>query len=170
MSGDSARPLRPDGAPPRSGEDLGAGSPDPGRVRHRTVGASPRTIEFARKLRKEMSLPEVLLWRELRGKPLGLKFRRQFPVLGYVADFACLEVHLLIEVDGIAHNMGDRPEHDVKRDALLTDRGWIVLRIPAVDVLQDVGACAAAIVAHAASLRPLRPFEGAPPRSGEDWA
>ena len=142
-------------------------SDDPGRGRHRTVGADPSTIRFARKLRKQMTLPEVVLWRELRGKPMGMKFRRQFPVLGYVADFACTEVRLLIEIDGIVHDMGDRPEKDVRRDALLTDRGWQVVRIPAKDVLSDVGRCAASIVALAASIRPLRP-DGAPPRSGED--
>ena len=142
-------------------------SDDPGRGRHRTVGADPSTIRFARKLREQMSLPEVVLWRELRGKPMGMKFRRQFPVLGYVADFACTEVRLLIEIDGIVHDMGDRPEKDVRRDALLTDRGWQVVRIPAKDVLSDVGRCAASIVALAASIRPLRP-DGAPPRSGED--
>ena len=139
----------------------------PGRGRHRTVGADPSTIRFARKLRKQMTLPEVVLWRELRGKPMGMKFRRQFPVLGYVADFACTEVRLLIEIDGIVHDMGDQPEKDVKRDALLTDRGWQVVRIPAKDVLADVGRWAASIVALAASIRPLRP-DGAPPRSRED--
>ena len=142
---------------------------DRGRGRHRTVGAAPKNVAFARKLRSEMTLPEVLLWRELRGKPLGMKFRRQFPVLGYVADFACTEVRLLIEIDGIVHDMGDQPEKDVRRDALLTHRGWQVVRLPAKDVLSDVGRCTASIVALAASIRPLRP-DGAPPRSGEDYA
>lgn len=116
-----------------------------------------------------MTLPEVLLWRELRGKPLGIKFRRQFPVLGFVADFACVEVRLLIEVDGIAHDMGERPERDMKRDAMLTDRGWQVIRIAAKDVLGDAARVAASIIALAASLRPLHhPADGPPPRSGED--
>lgn len=115
-----------------------------------------------------MSLPEVLLWRELRGKPLGLKFRRQFAVAGYVADFACLDRRLLIEVDGIVHDMGDRPKRDERRDAALTALGWTVLRIPAADVLRNVGSAAASLVAHAQSFRPLRP-SGAPARSGEDF-
>lgn len=70
-----------------------------------------------------MSLPEVLLWRELKGQPLGVKFRRQFPVRGFIADFACLEVRLLVEIDGIAHDMGGRPERDERRDALLKADG-----------------------------------------------
>jgi very-short-patch-repair endonuclease len=134
------------------------------------LGADPKNIENARKLRREMSLPEVLLWRELRGKPQGLKFRRQFPVLGYVADFACVEIRLLIEIDGIVHDMGDRPQRDPKRDAVLTSHGWHVARIAAKNVLADPMACAASIVAFAESSRPLhhQPAAGGPPpRSGE---
>ena len=115
-----------------------------------------------------MTLPEVLLWCELRGKPLGMKFRKQFPVRGYVADFACVEVRLLVEIDGIAHDMGGNPERDVRRDDDLTISGWKVVRIAAKEVLADVVECAASIVALAASFRPLRPCE-APPRSGEDF-
>ena len=96
-----------------------------------------------------MSLPEVLLWRELKGKPLGMKFRRQFPILGFVADFACVEARLIIEIDGIVHEMGNRPERDVTRDAILTGKGWRVERIPAADVLKEVKVVAGAIVALA---------------------
>ncbi|WP_369821490.1 endonuclease domain-containing protein [Novosphingobium sp. CF614] len=124
-------------------------------------------MRLARKLRKEMTLPEVLLWRELRGKPRGLKFRRQFPIAGYVADFACVEVRLLIEVDGIVHDMGERPAHDARRDAILDASGWQVMRIPATTILADLTGTATSMVAFAESLRPLRPC-GAPPRSGEE--
>jgi very-short-patch-repair endonuclease len=78
-----------------------------------------------------------------------MKFRRQFPILGSVADFACVEARLIIEIDGIAHNMGNRPERDVTRDAILTGKGWRVERIPAADVLKDVKVVAEAIVALA---------------------
>ena len=140
----------------------------PRRVRHRTVGASEANVALARTLRQAMSLPEVLLWRELRGKPMGIKFRRQFPIAGYVADFACMEARLLIEIDGKAHDMGEGPEHDLARDVVLRGLGWRAVRYPARDVLADVGAVASSIVALAESTRPLRPC-GAPPRSGEDW-
>ena len=131
-----------------------------GRVRHRSLGAPEKTVKLARKLRKAMSLPEVLLWRELKGKPLGMKFRRQFGMLDYVADFACVEVRLLIEVDGIAHDMGNRPERDERRTKELECRGWRVIRIPATEVLKDANAVAQSIVAYAQSL-------GNPPRNGE---
>ena len=131
-----------------------------GRARHGTVGADPKTIKLARKLRKEMSLPEVLLWRELKGKPLGMKFRNQFGLLGYVADFACVEVRLLIEVDGIAHDMGDRQQRDEQRSAELEFHGWQVIRIAAKDVLKDYREVAESIVTYAVSLKN-------PPRNGE---
>ncbi|MCC6941238.1 MAG: DUF559 domain-containing protein [Novosphingobium sp.] len=157
--------------PPRNGE-VAARSADGGvgplRTHHRTVGASANQTAVARKLRREMTLPEVLLWRELRGKPPGIKFRRQFAIAGYVADFACLDRRLLIEIDGIVHNMGDQPQHDADRDAALIALGWTVIRIPAAEVLKDVCSAAASIVAFTGNLRPLRPC-GAPPRSGEDF-
>lgn len=128
------------------------------RSRHRTVGGDPKTIQLARKLRKEMSLPEVLLWRELRGKPQGMKFRNQFAVLGFVADFACVEARLLIEVDGIAHDMGDRPERDAQRTRILERQGWRVVRIAAQDVLKDYQVVAQSIVMHALSLKGPPPF------------
>jgi very-short-patch-repair endonuclease len=116
-----------------------------------------------------MTLPEGLLWRELRGKQTGLKFRRQFPVIDYVADFACVEVRLLIEVDGIAHDLGDRPARDARRDRILNEKGWHVVRIAAGDVLNDATAVAQSIVALADSLQPLHhPSDGPPPRCGED--
>ena len=134
---------------------------------HRTLGASSANIRRARQLRREMTLPEVLLWRELKGKPFGLKFRKQFPLFGYVIDFACVEVRLLIEVDGIAHGMGDNPQHDEERDAILMRKGWQVQRIAAKEALADPARCADAIVRLAESIRPLRPC-GAPPHSGEE--
>lgn len=111
-----------------------------------------KRIRRARAMRKDMSLPEVLLWRELKGQPLGMKFRRQFPVLTYYADFACLSARLLIEIDGIAHDMGDRPERDERRDTELTAAGWRVIRIPATEVLKDAKATADALVKHALAI------------------
>jgi very-short-patch-repair endonuclease len=70
---------------------------------------SPTALVAARRLRRTMSLPEVLLWTQLRGKPLGIKFRKQHPVGDYVVDFYCAEKQLAVEIDGIAHDMGDRP-------------------------------------------------------------
>ena len=85
-----------------------------------------------------MSLPEVLLWQQLRKEPDGVQFRRQHPAGPYVLDFFCATASLAIEVNGAAHNYGDRPDRDLQRDAWLSSQGVRVLRIPATDVLKNV--------------------------------
>jgi len=103
-------------------------------------------IARARKFRREMSLPEVLLWAELRGGRLqGLKFRRQHPAGPYVLDFYCAEKRLAVEVDGEMHALEERPSQDRIRDQQLAERGIKTLRIPARDVLQCVDGAIAAI-------------------------
>jgi very-short-patch-repair endonuclease len=93
---------------------------------------------LARRLRRSMSLPEVLLWRELRKKPNGLQYRRQHPAGPYVLDFFCASANLAIEVDGEAHNRGDRPERDHIRDRWLETQGVRVVRISANDILKNL--------------------------------
>jgi very-short-patch-repair endonuclease len=85
-----------------------------------------------------MSLPEVLLWQQLRKKADGVQFRRQHAAGPYVLDFFCATANLAIEVDGEAHNRGDRPEQDTARDEWLRDRGITVMRISAIDVLKNL--------------------------------
>jgi very-short-patch-repair endonuclease len=98
-------------------------------------------------------LPEALLWRELKGQPDGIRFRKQHPIRPYFADFYCAAAKLVIEIDGISHDMGDRPARDVERDAFLQSKGYRVLRIPASEVLADPGATAEAVVRVANPLR-----------------
>lgn len=117
------------------------------------------TIRNARRLRSEMSLPEVLLWQALRKRPGGLKFRRQHPAGPYVADFFCHEARLVIEIDGQAHGYGDRPIRDAERDRWFQELRFDVLRIPAEAVFDDLDAVVRGIVARASN---------PPPRSGED--
>ncbi|WP_430445167.1 endonuclease domain-containing protein [Sphingorhabdus contaminans] len=113
------------------------------------------SVARARKLRKEMTLPEVLLWRLLRGQPQGVKFRRQHPSSSIGMDFYCSDARLVFEVDGIVHDMGDNPERDLNRDAWLRSRGIETVRIPAADVLKDVNAVADGILRLALSRLPL---------------
>ena len=103
----------------------------------------------ARQLRRAMSLPEVKLWRVLRQRPEGLKFRRQHPCGPYVADFYCHEARLAIEVDGEAHNRGNSPQSDEQRDDWFSAKGLTVLRIPAVAILNELGAAVMGIVTTA---------------------
>jgi len=123
------------GNPPRNGEgdqpQAGGGGP--------TILSQPiKQVRRARKLRREMSLPEVLLWQALRCRPGGFKFRRQVPLAPYTVDFACLSARLVIEIDGEAHNRADVPRRDCVRDADLRDQGFVVLRVTARDVLADL--------------------------------
>ncbi len=111
------------------------------------------TQRRASRLRQSMTLPEVLLWRELRKRPDGLKFRRQHPAGDYVLDFYCAEVDLAIEVDGAAHDCGEVAEKDERRDTWLQANGVTLLRIPARQVLRDGTLVVEAILAAAESLR-----------------
>jgi very-short-patch-repair endonuclease len=96
------------------------------------------TVLHARALRRDMTLPEGMLWQVLRTRPGGLKFRRQHPIGRCVVDFYCPAARLAIEIDGESHSMGDRPERDQRRDLWLRDQGIQVLRLAAADVIQDL--------------------------------
>ena len=130
---------------------------------------APATLKRARALRKNMSLPEVLLWNVLKGKPNGLKFRRQHPYGRFVADFYCYQAKLIVEVDGASHDMGDRPAVDATRDSWFRGQGLNVLRIPATMVLQNVNDAVETIVATVAGFPLHRPTDGSPPPKGEEF-
>ena len=130
----------------------------------------PGTVERARKLRRAMSLPEALLWKHLRGKPLGVKFRNQHPCGAFVADFYCHQARTIIEVDGISHDMGDQPEFDRQRDHMMEASGLKVIRIPASDVLRDPVAVAESIVALCLNTPPPSALRAATSPSGGDFS
>ncbi len=106
--------------------------------------AKRSTVVRARRHRRTMSLPEVLLWRELRNS--GLKFRRQHPVGDWVVDFYCAAAKTAIAVDGIVHDMGRQAARDHKKAEFLQSKGIALLRISAKDVLADCGVAAEEIV------------------------
>ena len=112
------------------------------------VTAPKKTVMRARQLRKAMSLPEILLWRILKARHDGLKFRKQHPIGPYILDFFCFEHSIAIGIDGQSHDMGDRPERDVARDAWLAARRIKVIRIAAKDVLADPDAVAQSLIDH----------------------
>ena len=81
---------------------------------------------FVRHLRKTLTDAENLLWSRLRRRQLGgFRFRKQHPIGAYVADFACVEQKLVVELDGSQH-LDSR--HDAARDACLREHGFRVLR------------------------------------------
>ena len=132
-----------------------------------------RSVKSARKLRRELSLPEVILWQVLRKQPDGLKFRRQHPSGPYILDFFCSDARLAIEVDSEAHNRGDRPQRDAARDAWFASAGVETLRISAADVLNDLQSVLIYVVHQAQSRVALHHpavADGSPPpdKLGED--
>ncbi len=129
---------------------------------------TPKSLANARKLRRKMSLPEGLLWQQLRQRPMGVKFRNQHSVGGVVVDFYCAQSRLVIEIDGISHDMGDRPERDFRRDGWLRSQGFEVVRIPAADVLHDPSAVAASLVSLCLASPPPSALRAATsPRGGD---
>lgn len=76
-----------------------------------------------------MTPQESRLWDLLRNRALGrLKFRRQQPIDGYVADFCCFEKRLIIELDGAVHDIQDQKIYDQERDSFLRNQGFKILR------------------------------------------
>lgn len=110
-----------------------------------------------------MTLPEILLWRQLRQHPGGYRFRKQHPLGAYALDFACVRARLAIEVDGEAHERGDRPARDEIRDDWVLNHGFATLRIPTTEVLKNMEGVIIAIV-EACQTR----GKPTPPRAGED--
>jgi very-short-patch-repair endonuclease len=84
-----------------------------------------RSLALAKRMRREPSATERLLWKMLRDRRLGgLKFRRQVPVGRYVADFVCMRHRLIVEADGPFHEA----EYDEVRDAWLRSQSFRVMR------------------------------------------
>ena len=93
----------------------------------------------AKKMRRVMTDAELKLWNELRAHRLmGMGFRRQVPIGPYIADFACAEHSIIIEVDGSQHGNDAAAMYDEVRSEYLRSRGWTVLRFWNEDVLRDI--------------------------------
>ena len=137
--------------------------------RHAMINGPGETVHKARRLRKAMTLPEGLLWRALRQRPGGFKFRRQHPAGVYVLDFFCAQARLAVEVDGSGHDGAAAAKRDEVRTQYLASQGIAVLRIAARDVLENLESVVRQIVACARRNLPLHhPADGPPPRSGEE--
>src|SRR5207248_2012082 len=104
-----------------------------GRVR----GAMSQRIDRARRLRRDQTDVERILWSRLRDRRLnGLKFKRQVPIDRYIADFRCADARLIAELDGGHHSANE--EADAKRTAVLESCGYLVLRYWHNDVTKNL--------------------------------
>jgi very-short-patch-repair endonuclease len=121
-----------------------------------------KTKKRARAQRASMSLPERVLWGQLRLKRTGLRFRNQHPAGPYVLDFYCHEARLCVEIDGQSHDFTSA--HDERRDRWLASQGVRTPRISAQDVLRNLEGVLQYIVAEARApsdaLRASAPPEG----------
>ena len=109
---------------------------DPNNLWHYNKGLR----RFANQNRKDMTKAEACLWKFVLSKRQmhGYQFRRQRPVLNYIADFMCKELMLIIEVDGLTHQWEEIAENDEKREEALKEVGFTVLRFNDEDVLEQI--------------------------------
>ncbi|MDO9434980.1 endonuclease domain-containing protein [Hydrogenophaga sp.] len=121
----------------------------------------------ARALRRDMTDAERKLWSGLRGEQLGVKFRRQHPQGRYIADFACLDPMLIVELDGSQH--ADNLAYDTTRDAFFKAQGFVVLRFPSNAPFQNLDGLLNAILHQLSSLAGVAPIPTFPQRGkGQD--
>jgi very-short-patch-repair endonuclease len=99
-----------------------------------------RLKKFARENRKDLTKAEACIWKYLlSGRSLmGYQFRRQRPVLNYIADFMCKELMLIIEIDGYTHQFEHVAKNDIIRTKKLNAIGFTVLRFSDEEVLNDI--------------------------------
>ena len=106
-------------------------------MRNRIIPYNPKLKQIARRLRKNSTLSEILLWKVIKGRKIkGYEFHRQVPIDKYIVDFYCHELMLAIEVDGISHI--DRYKADFKREKRLEGLGVSFLRFSDVDIKKNL--------------------------------
>jgi len=95
-------------------------------------------LDKAREMRQNPTEAESILWSYLSDNKLGVHFRRQHPVYGYIPDFVSLKNQIIIEIDGGYHLEGEQPEKDAERTRYLNQAGFVVLRFTNEEVLCDI--------------------------------
>lgn len=91
-----------------------------------------------RELRQNQTKTEEILWWYLRGQKLGVKFKRQHSIGGYILDFYCPEKKLIIELDGEIHNTKETREYDAVRNKYFIELGYKVLRFKNEEVEKEI--------------------------------
>ena len=99
----------------------------------------PGRKNASRSLRRVSTDAERALWNRLRDRRLaGRKFRRQHPIGTYIADFACVEAGLVIELDGGQHFTPGNATYDARRSAAMVAHGFHVLRFTNREALMQL--------------------------------
>ncbi len=103
----------------------------------------------ARKLRKNLTDTEKMLWVGLRKRQLdNYRFRRQYPIGPYIVDFICLEARLSIELDGSQHYEEQNQRYDQKRTDWLNSQEFSVIRFSNREVFEDIDCVIQTIYSH----------------------
>ncbi len=100
-----------------------------------------KLLKYRRQLRTNMTKSETVLWKYLKSNQLSYKFRRQYSVGNYIADFACAKLKLIVEVDGLTHADENVFNKDQVKEKYFKENGYIIKRYSAERVfnnLQDV--------------------------------
>ena len=95
-------------------------------------------LQRAKELRREMTPAEKLLWEELRANKLGVHFRRQQVIAGFIVDFYCHKSALVVEVDGDIHDL--QQDEDARREKVLRELGLRIVRFKNDDVVRNLSA------------------------------
>ena len=97
------------------------------------------TRQYAKRMRSKMTRAEAIMWNELRKlKTKGIMFRRQHSIGYYIADFACVGLKLVIEIDGATHSSELEVANDKKRDDFMNKEGWEVIRVWNSDIYSNL--------------------------------
>ncbi len=106
-------------------------------TRHRIY---PPLLQRAREMRQPQTPAEATLWRAIRGRNLGYKFRRQHPIDHFIIDFYCAEAKLCIEIDGASHFEPEQGAYDAARTTFLEELGYKMIRFTNDDVRYNIHA------------------------------
>ena len=109
-----------------------------GMKKNEIIPYNPVLRKFARDLRKNSTLGEILLWKQINRRKLGVQFHRQVTVSEYILDFYCHELRLAIEVDGSSHDNPKQKERDRIRDYNLQQLGIKLIHIDDSDVKRNL--------------------------------
>ena len=93
-------------------------------------------LQRAKELRRDMTPAEKILWQELRANKLGVHFRRQQIIAGFIVDFYCHKAVLIVEVDGDIHDL--QQEEDARREKVLSEMGLRIIRFGNDEVVKDL--------------------------------
>jgi Uncharacterized protein conserved in bacteria len=116
-------------------------------------------VRRARVLRSNMTKAEIILWSRLRSKQInGYKFRRQQPLLDYIVDFYCVDLKLIIEVDGEIHFLSEKTNYDSKRNNMLKANGYNIIHLSNFEIETEINSTINKIISYISEN--LSPFQG----------